>query len=121
MRLSTLAGAEITRDQTAPSCLESVERARIVVEAVGEKLQLLALDHGISVDGGVKLRALREVADMAGDAQRGFLMDAGDAIEAASAARSVGEPGIAGAENVIDGGADGLVRILIRRRIVECG
>ena len=56
MRPSTLAGAEITRAHTAPVCFEAVERARIVVEALGQELQLLPLHHRIAVPRGVQLR-----------------------------------------------------------------
>src|SRR6202012_1498898 len=75
---------------------EAVEGPGIVVEAFAEELQLLAFVDGIPVDGGVERGALREVTGMAGDAEGGFLIGAFHAIDHASAARRVGEPGIAG-------------------------
>ena len=100
---------------------EAVERAGIVVEALFEELQLLALHEGVAVGDGVELGALGEVAGVTGDAEGGFLVNAGDAVEGAAAARGVGEPGIAGAHDVVHGGADGVAGIVVGRRIVDAG
>src|SRR4051794_14726470 len=48
-------------------------------------------------------------------------MDAADAIERAAAAWGVGEPRIAGAHDVIHRGADGILRVLVGRRVVDAG
>ncbi len=48
--------------------LKTVERPRIVVEPLGEKLELLPLHNGISIGGRIELRALREVGRVTGDA-----------------------------------------------------
>ena len=56
---------------------------------------------------------------MACDAQRGLLVNARDAVVDAAPARRVGVPRIAGRQDVIDAGPDGLARIAVRRRIVH--
>ena len=100
---------------------EAVERAGIVVEALLQELQLLALHHGVAVGDGIELGALREMAGVAADAERGLLMHAGDAVEGAAAARGVGEPGVARAHDVVHRGAHGFTRVGVGRRVVDAG
>ena len=110
------------RDDSGPHrarLLEAVERARVVVEALGQELKLLSLHHWIAVPRGVQRGAQREMRRMAGHAERGFLVDARDAVVHRSPARSVGMPRITGGKDVVERGAHGRLRIRVRRRIVH--
>ena len=112
------------RDDSGPHrarLLEAVERARVVVEALGQELKLLSLHHRIAVPRGVQRGAQREMRRMAGHAERGFLVDARDAVVDRSPARSVGMPRITGGKDVVERGAHGRLRIRVRRRIVHAG
>ena len=112
------------RDHSRPDCaflLKPIKRSWIVVKALGHKLQLLSLHNRISIANRVQLRALCEVCGMAGDAQRRLLMQARHAIIDAATARRVGMPRIAGSHRKIHCRAHRILRICVRRRVVDAG
>jgi len=61
------------------------------------------------------------VSGVAGDAEGGFLMGGGDAVIDAAATRGVSVPGVAGGNEVVDGGLNGLAGIGVGREVVEAG
>src|SRR5262249_46195016 len=79
-----------SRDHPRPNraiLFESVKRPRIVVEAFGKELQLLALMDLVSLRRRIELRALWEMRRVTGHAQRRLLMHVRNAVEHAAASR----------------------------------
>jgi len=111
-------------DDTGPNgtfSFEAVEGTGVVVKTLGEEGELIRVMGRVAVAVSVELGAEREVGGMAGDAEGGFLMGRGDAVVDAAATGGVGVPGVAGGDEVVDGGLHGFARICIGREVVEAG
>src|SRR5579862_3861408 len=96
-------------DYSRPRCalfLKSVKRPGVIIEPLGQKLQLLPLDDRVAIAGRVELSTQRKMRRVTGDAQRRLLMHAGNPVENSPAPGSIGMPGIPCGENVVESGPD---------------
>ena len=102
-----------------PFLFEAVKGPGVVIEALGKEGELIRVMGCVAVAVGIELGAEGEVGGVASDAEGGFLMGRGDTVVDATAAGSVGVPGIAGGDEVIDGGLDGLAGVCVRGEVIS--
>ena len=99
----------------------AIQRAGVVVKAIGDELQRRALRGRIAVLDGRQISAHGELRGVAGDAQLRFRMLHGGAQSHRAAARRVGKPRVAHVDQEIHAGAHGLVGVGVRRHGIIIG